>query len=92
MDSREVTGWMVHERLNGPLGALRFDYLFAQLQATIANANRGKRGKSYKPSDFAPRWADTSRWPWSEKEQTGPQSDQEMLEVVKSLHRAMGGR
>lgn len=92
MDSREVTGWMVHERLNGPLGGLRLDYLFAQLQATIANANRGRRGKTYKPVDFAPRWADTGQWPWSDRQEQGPQSDRDMLDVVKSLHRAMGGK
>lgn len=92
MDSREVTGWMVHERLNGPLGSLRFDYLFAQLQATIANANRGKRGKSYKAADFAPRWADTKQWPWTDKEADAPKTGQELLDMVKSIHRSMGGK
>lgn len=85
MDSREVTGWMVHERLNGPMGQLRLDYLFAQLQATVANANRGKRGKTYKPADFAPKWANKEAWPWSEKEEQGPQSGHDMLDLVKRM-------
>lgn len=92
MDSREVTGWMVFEQLFGPLGPERLDYLFAQLQATIANANRGKRGKTYKPADFAPRWADRERWPWAEKDAEGPQSSEDHLNIVKQWNRAQGGR
>ncbi len=92
MDSRELTGWTIYERMYGPLGPERLDYLFAQLQATIANANRGKRGKTYKPVDFAPRWADRDAWPWAEKDDQQEQTPEEMLRMVKALHRSMGGR
>ncbi len=93
MDAREVTGWQVFEQMFGPLGPERLDYLFAQLQATIANANRGKKGKAYKPADFAPRWADRKAWPWSDPgDEQGPQTGEQQLEAIKQYHRSMGGR
>jgi hypothetical protein len=92
MDAREVTRWQVFEQMFGPLGPERFDYLFAQLQATIANANRGRKGKAFKPADFAPRWVDRKRWPWAEPDEGGQQTGEQMLEAVKQYQRSMGGR
>lgn len=81
---------MVYERQFGPLGPERLDYLFAQLQATLANANRRKGQKPYRPEQFAPHWADVKRWPWSTKD-PGPQTGEDILRTVKSAHKAMGG-
>jgi len=92
MDSREVTGWAVWERLHGPLGPERLDYLAAAVQATLANVNRGKRQKAFKPVDFAPPWADRKRWPWSDREDRGPMTGEEILRTVKGITRRMGGK
>jgi len=81
---------MVYERLYGPLGPERLDYLCAQLQATVANASRDRKTRPYKPVDFAPPWADREVWPWASGPK-GPMAPEDMLRQVKSLHRAMGG-
>lgn len=91
MSSKEYTGWLVYERMFGPIGPERFDYLFAQLQATLANINRKKGAKAYRPDQFAPPWVDTKSWPWSTGKQ-GPQTGDEILRTVMAAHRAMGGR
>lgn len=54
MSSRELTAWMVYERLHGPLGPERFDHLNSLLSAVIANAFSDK-GKA-QPKDYMPRW------------------------------------
>lgn len=74
----------------GPIGAERFDYLFAQLQATVANTSRDRKTRPFKPVNFAPPWADRESWPWSDgkKEQT----PEDMLRAVKALNKAMGGK
>ncbi len=84
IDSRELTEWEAYERVAGPVGDERFDQLFAMLQATIANVNRGKNQKAYEPSAFLPKWGVA-------KPQTGPMSGHDMLEAVKRLNKRMGG-
>lgn len=51
----------------------------ALICSVIANANRGKRGKKYGPKDFMPK---------KRKRQT----PQQMLEHVKALNKALGGK
>ena len=85
MTSRELTEWEAYEAVAGPVGDDRLDYLFAMLQATIANVNRGKRQKAYEPDQFLPRWGPA-------RERTGPMSGDDMLRKVKQMHRSMGGK
>lgn len=92
VDAREAGGWAVYERLYGPLGPERLDYLFAMLAATIANANRGKGKTAYKPAQFAPRWVDVKRWPWAEQEAQGPMTGEQMLKAIKGIHAGMAGK
>lgn len=84
----------MYERLRGgPLGPERFDYLFAQLQATVANASRDRRTRPYKAVNFAPPWSDTTQWPWADRDSgSGEMTGEEMLKTVKSMHRSMGGK
>jgi hypothetical protein len=83
IDSRELTAWMAYERVAGPLGPERADMQAAIIASTIANANRGKRGRAFKPEDFIPKW-----------DQIRPQqqTEQDHLRLVQALNRAMGGR
>lgn len=84
VDSRELTEWEAYERVAGPVGDERLDYLFAMLQATIANVNRSKKQKAYEAAAFMPKWG-------MAKESSGPMSGEEMLDAVKKLNGRMGG-
>jgi hypothetical protein len=57
------------------LAEKRLDYRAALLCSVIANANRGKKQKTFKPDDFMPRVKKK-------------QSPEEMLSVVKGLQAA----
>jgi hypothetical protein len=85
IDSRELTEWEAYERLAGPVGDERLDHLFAMLQATIANVNRGKNQKAYESSGFMPKWG-------LAKLDTGPMTGEEMLQAVKKINKRMGGK
>ncbi len=50
-DSRELAEWMAYEQVE-PFGDARGDLQAGVVASTIANVNRGKRAKSYKPQDF----------------------------------------
>lgn len=52
----ELTEWMAYERIAGPLGPDRGDYQAGVIAATIANVNRKKNSRKYRPADFIPRW------------------------------------
>lgn len=80
MSSSELTEWMVFEKMTGPLGRYRQDIQAATIAAVIANANRGKGGRSFKISDFL--------IPYGKQERKGPH---EMLAAIKSLNESMGG-
>jgi hypothetical protein len=61
ISSAELTEWMAFEKLNGPLGGRRHDYL-AALQAHIAvTAASGKKGKKFKLADFVMEWGGKKR-------------------------------
>jgi hypothetical protein len=55
------------------------------LQATIANVNRGKRQRPYKPEQFMPQWGRA-------KQAEGPLTGEELLEKIKKMNGRMGGR
>lgn len=79
LDSAELTEWMAFERMTGPLGRRRNDIQAATVAATIANVNRSKNGQRARVTDFL--------IPYGEHHKTPEQ----MLEMVRSLNRAMGG-
>ena len=53
MDSRELAEWMAYYQLE-PFGGFRGDLHAGLVCSTIANANKGKRGKPFTPADFMP--------------------------------------
>lgn len=53
--------WMVYERVSGPLGPQRGDLHAAQISLGIYNANRGKKGKKLKLSDFVLKFYEEQR-------------------------------
>jgi hypothetical protein len=52
----ELTEWAAYERMTGPLGPARVDMAAGIVAATVANVNRGKGKRSYKPADFMPKF------------------------------------
>lgn len=64
----------------GPLGPARADLQAAIVAATVANANRGKRGRRAVPADFIPTWDRKPAMSWEQQ-----------LATVKTLNRAWGG-
>lgn len=80
MSSSELTEWMAFERMTGPLGRYRQDIQAATIAAVIANANRGKGGRTFKVSDFL--------IPYGKQE---TKTAEQMLEAIKSLNKSMGG-
>lgn len=54
LDSVEISEWQAYEAYNGPLGELRFDYLFASVAHMLAEINRDekKRSTPFKVEDF----------------------------------------
>lgn len=57
ISAAELVEWLAYERLTGPFGGARSDIQAGIVAATIANVNRGKRGKVFKAADFIPRWS-----------------------------------
>ena len=53
MSSLEIAGWTAYDRIS-PIGPERHDINQAIQTSVIANANRGKRSKTFKPADFMP--------------------------------------
>lgn len=78
IDSREITEWMVYEKIAGPLGGKRVDVGAAIVAATVANTNRRKGTKAANPDDFVPKWDDY-------------QSDEDMWAQIREANAAMGG-
>ena len=80
ISSRELSEWMVYERIAGPLGPVRGDYHAAQIAATLQNVNRGKRGKA--------RTLDDVRLRWDARE---PVSPEELYAKVRRINAGLGG-
>lgn len=86
IDSTELTAWEAYEKVAGPIGQERDDFLFAMLCSVIANANRGKRSKPFEAKQFMPKWD-----PDAPPERRPELSGEEMLRAVKRAHKALGG-
>lgn len=75
MDSAEFTEWLAFERINGPLGGRRHDYLAAQQALLTATAAAGKKGKKFKLPDFLFEWGGRRR----------PKGGRELLRKFRGL-------
>ena len=64
-----------------PWGEEREDWRAAMVASTIANVNRGKSQKPFKPEDFMPDVGGKRK-----------KSADELLEVVEGLNAAFGGK
>ena len=53
IDSRELAEWMAYYSTE-PFGGTRGDLQAGVIASTIANVNKGKRGKAFTPGDFMP--------------------------------------
>lgn len=60
MTSSELTAWMAFFKLE-PFGELRADFREAAHMALVANMNRKKGSKRFKPEDFMPVWDERDR-------------------------------
>jgi len=76
--SRLVLEWMAFSRIE-PFGSEAEFLGHAIVAATVANANRGKNTKPYKPDAFMPQF---------DKKK---QSVEEMIQVAKMMTLGMGG-
>ncbi|WP_386444341.1 phage tail assembly protein T [Streptomyces ovatisporus] len=77
--SRELTEWQVYEKVTGPLGPPRADIHTGIIAATIANANRGGKGREYTAQDFIPKW------------DKRPLTPEELFQKVAQANAALGG-
>ena len=55
MSASEFTEWYEYYKLD-PWGEERSDWRSGSVCATLANVNRGKKGRTYKPEDFMPKF------------------------------------
>ncbi len=78
MTSQQFAEWLAYSRLE-PWGEERADLRMGIVAQTIANANRGKNQKPYKPQDFMPSFE-----PVSDEEQTA--------RLLAKMRVALGGR
>ncbi|GAA1015903.1 hypothetical protein Aple_010780 [Acrocarpospora pleiomorpha] len=78
--SRELTEWQVYERMAGPLGPVRDDYLAAQVAATVINVNRGKGKRA--------RGIEAVRLRWDSREPVDPA---ELYSRVQKINARLGG-
>lgn len=79
--AQELTDWRAYEQIAGPLGAERADVRTGIIAATIANVNRGKRGRAFKPKDFIIEW-----------DRPAARTPQAMRNMLLSLTRRFGGK
>jgi hypothetical protein len=78
--AQELTDWAAYEHIEGPLGATRGDIQAGIVAATIANVNRGKSSRHFKPSDFMVQW-----------DRPRAQTPQAMRSLMIALTRKLGG-
>jgi hypothetical protein len=55
IDIYELNEWMALWSIEGGFGDMKQDYRAGQICSTLANVNRGKNSKTYKPEDFSLR-------------------------------------
>lgn len=78
ISSRDFAEWLAYSRLE-PWGEERDDLRMGIIAATIANANRGKNQKAYKPADFIPDFE--------------PESDEQAsARIMAQVMAALGGK
>lgn len=53
LTSEELSEWIVYDSIE-PIGQHRLDFGFGIIAALLANVNRKKGGKPFKPLDFMP--------------------------------------
>jgi hypothetical protein len=78
MSSQELTEWMAFYSLE-PFGREIEMYGHAITASTIANVNRDKNSKPFKPGDFVPKF------------QLGEQGVNEQLQIAEMFTAALGG-
>ncbi len=78
MTSQQFAEWMAYSRLE-PWGEERGDLRMGIVASTIANVNRPKGKKPFKPQDFMPSFE-----PVSEEEQAA--------RMIAKMRMALGGR
>lgn len=54
ISSHELSEWMAYEKVDGPIGDERNDYMSAVIAATFANIYRGKHKPAHALYDFMP--------------------------------------
>ncbi|MGH3933637.1 MAG: phage tail assembly protein T [Pseudonocardiaceae bacterium] len=81
ISSRELSEWMVYEKLTGPLGGRRLDIAAAIGAAAAVNANRSRR-RPYSVEDFIPVWSKPPRQ---------AMSPEEMWAAVQRIQAGMSG-
>lgn len=79
MDSYEIQEWIEYNKVE-PL-EYRADLRAGIICSVIANVNRGKKQKAFKPTDFMPETAKKK-----------PQTWEEQLSMVEILNAAFGGK
>lgn len=78
MSSAELTEWLAFYTIE-PFGEDTQYLGHAITASTIANVNRGKHGKRYKPDDFMPKF------------KAKKQTTQEQIAFAAALTQALGG-
>ena len=78
ISSRQFAEWMAYGRLE-PFGEERDDLRMGIVASVIANSNRGKNQKPYKPGDFMPSFE--------------PETEEQAAErLIAKARAALGGR
>jgi hypothetical protein len=72
IDSHELAEWMAYYSLD-PFGTARADLSAGIIAATVANANKGKKGRPFQPADFMP---------YTEKRE---QTESDMIQILNSM-------
>lgn len=78
LDSRQIAEWMAYFSIE-PFGEHAAYWRAGVVAATIANVNRGKRSRPYKPEDFMPP---------EPKPKREAQTPDEMAAVLRRTYRA----
>ena len=78
ISSAQFAEWMAYSRLE-PWGEDRDDLRMGIVASVIANSNRGKGKKPYKPQDFMPNFE--------------PEDEAAAIERIReNLHKSLGGK
>jgi hypothetical protein len=56
----EFRSWVAFDRIE-PLGGRRADIHAGIIASVVANCNRAKNGKAFKPEDFIPKWGERQK-------------------------------